>query len=304
MKKKKSSGGGANWMDTYGDMVTLLLCFFVLLYSMSTISEENWRALVMSFNPNAILEATQTSGSDGILADPPDPDSSNPGSGFVDAEGLQAKVEEDMAGLYEALQQYIAAAQAENSLSVTQGDGKIYITFDGAVFFNGDSPVLRQDALPILDAICEMFLDARESIDEIRVQGHTAQEWPSQPNDIEVDRSLSSQRAANVVIYFQQKSEESAEVDPERKLDPARLISEGFGQWHPVDTNDTAEGRANNRRVEIIVSGRNLEAEMGDSVQSFSTDPDAAGTETGEAPAESGGEAQITGEKPQVAEEP
>ena len=53
MKKKKSGGGGANWMDTYGDMVTLLLCFFVLLYSMSTISTENWKALVMSFNPDA-----------------------------------------------------------------------------------------------------------------------------------------------------------------------------------------------------------------------------------------------------------
>ena len=48
MKKKKSSGGGgANWMDTYGDMVTLLLCFFVLLYSMSTISEDKWKALVL-----------------------------------------------------------------------------------------------------------------------------------------------------------------------------------------------------------------------------------------------------------------
>ena len=44
MKKKKGGGGGANWMDTYGDMVTLLLCFFVLLYSMSTISEDKLRA--------------------------------------------------------------------------------------------------------------------------------------------------------------------------------------------------------------------------------------------------------------------
>ena len=41
MKKKKSGGGGANWMDTYGDMVTLLLCFFVMLYSMSTLDKEN-----------------------------------------------------------------------------------------------------------------------------------------------------------------------------------------------------------------------------------------------------------------------
>ena len=53
LKKKKGGGGGANWMDTYGDMVTLLLCFFVLLYSMSTISEEKWMLIVQSFNKDA-----------------------------------------------------------------------------------------------------------------------------------------------------------------------------------------------------------------------------------------------------------
>ena len=56
-------------MDTYGDMVTLLLCFFVLLYSMSTISEENWKALVMSFNPLATETLTATPGGDGPKAD-------------------------------------------------------------------------------------------------------------------------------------------------------------------------------------------------------------------------------------------
>ena len=56
MRKKrgrKGSEGGANWMDTYGDMVTLLLCFFVLLYSISSVDQSKWIKLVESFNPDA-----------------------------------------------------------------------------------------------------------------------------------------------------------------------------------------------------------------------------------------------------------
>lgn len=54
MKKRgKSQESGANWMDTYGDLVTLLLCFFVLLYSISTIDQAKWVQIVKSFNPEA-----------------------------------------------------------------------------------------------------------------------------------------------------------------------------------------------------------------------------------------------------------
>ena len=69
MKKRNKGGGGASWMDTYGDMVTLLLCFFVLLYSMSTISEDKWKALVQSFNPNAVPTMMDPQGNDGPSAD-------------------------------------------------------------------------------------------------------------------------------------------------------------------------------------------------------------------------------------------
>ena len=55
IKKKSGGGGGANWMDTYGDMVTLLLCFFVLLYSISTIDAEKWMIVVRSFNRDAMV---------------------------------------------------------------------------------------------------------------------------------------------------------------------------------------------------------------------------------------------------------
>ena len=54
-------------------------------------------------------------------------------------------------------------------------------------------------------------------------------------------------------------------------MDPARLISEGYGQHRPKTSNETADGRAQNRRVEMIISGRNIEQELRDGVQQYYT---------------------------------
>lgn len=56
------------------------------------------------------------------------------------------------------------------------------------------------------------------------------------------------------------------------EVDPARLVSEGIGQWRPVATNDTVEGRAQNRRVEMIVSGRDLEQELQGGILQYTTE--------------------------------
>ena len=57
-------------------------------------------------------------------------------------------------------------------------------------------------------------------------------------------------------------------------LDPGKLVSEGIGQWRPADTNDTAEGRAANRRVEMIVSGRDIASEMEHNITQYETGTD------------------------------
>ena len=252
--KKKSGGGGANWMDTYGDMVTLLLCFFVLLYSMSTISEEKWKMLVVSFNPDAAQTMTESSGNDGPNADPEELDGSGMGLSQVD-------IDNDMAQLYELLVTYVAAQQAEESISVSQGDGKVFVTFNQAVFFDGESWTLREESKPLLEMVGDMLSTVADSIEEVRVMGHTAQAHPNRPNNISVDRLLSAQRAANTLAYLQQFC----------TVDPARMISEGYGQWRPVASNDTAEGRALNRRVEMIISGRNLDEELASGIQNYYT---------------------------------
>lgn len=252
--KKKSSGGGANWMDTYGDMVTLLLCFFVLLYSMSTIDAEKWKIIVASFNPNAVLETTEISGNDGPNADPNDEDGYGMGNS-------QEEIDSDIDELYEWILAYVKDQGAEDNISVSKGDGKVFVAFNQAVFFDGESWTLREESKPILETMGELLSKVANSIDEVRIMGHTAQGNPNKPNNITVDRLLSAQRAANTLSYLQQFC----------TVDPARMISEGYGQWRPVASNDTAEGRAKNRRVEMIISGRDLEKELASGIQSYYT---------------------------------
>ena len=123
------------------------------------------------------------------------------------------------------------------------------------------SRAARLTGLRVLDEVSRVLSTAAESVDEVQVLGHTAQRDPNRANDPTVDRTLSSQRATNVVIYVQQNSD----------MDPARLVSMGVGQWRPVGDNATAEGRAQNRRVEMIITGRNIEQELGGDIDKYYT---------------------------------
>lgn len=234
-------------MDTYGDMVTLLLCFFVLLYSMSTISEENWKKLVMSFNPDAEETIKEVPDPGGPFSDPMDDQGDGVNPGGITQEDIDVEIED----LYQALQAMAAQQGAEDSISVNKDGGKVYVTFKDTTFFNGNSYDLRDEALPVLDTLSELLSGASESIDEVRIQGHTAQARANEPNKVVEDRFISSNRATNVLCYVQQHT----------TLNPGKLVSEGMGQWRPVESNDTAEGKSKNRRVEVIISGRNLEEE-------------------------------------------
>lgn len=259
LKKKSSGGGGANWMDTYGDMVTLLLCFFVLLYSMSTISQDKWKAIVQSFNPSAVLDATETSGNDGPIAG-----EDNLGTGELTLgpeEMTPEDVEEALEMLFQSLQSYSEQSEMQDVIEVTKGDGYVFVSFADAVFFDGDSPVLRRDGKEILDVVIGALNPAVPAIDELRVMGHTAQARADQPNTVSTDRKLASDRATNVLIYIQENC----------PLDPARLLSVGYGQWRPVDSNADGEHRAHNRRVELLITGRDLESQLGDALEQYTS---------------------------------
>ena len=275
-RKSGGGGGGANWMDTYGDMVTLLLCFFVLLYAMSTISEDKFRALVQSFNPSSLKETTMTSGNEGPLADPDE----GIGSmwGLDEPENLaedQEDVDAALQQLYEMLQEAMNESGQSDNVEISQGDGYVFISFSDAVFFRGDQYDLLPAGKEILDAVAQALNETASAIDEIRIMGHTAQAEANVPNTVRGDRFLSSNRAAEVTVYLQERVH----------ISPSRIVSVGYGQWRPVDSNEDGEHRAHNRRVELLITGR----DVGDALQQYRTirsgEADLT-TERGEAAAE------------------
>ena len=236
MRKKrgrKGSEGGANWMDTYGDMVTLLLCFFVLLYSISSVDQSKWIKLVESFNPDAkevsqIVTDTVADGNDEV-----------PG-------GAEA-AEQAFDDLYERLQQAVNEAGIQSEVDLFKGDGYTFVRFRDTVFFDGDSSVIRPEGKVILDKFAAAIAPAKDTIQEIQILGHTTQALPDRQNYVESDRVLSAERAAKVTAYLQDKG----------LVSPDKLVSVGYGQFRPVAPIDTEANRAKNRRVEIIITKNN-----------------------------------------------
>jgi len=229
IKRKKKSGNGANWQDTYGDMVTLLLCFFVLLYSISTVDVVKWENLVRSMNPE-VDKVSQVVQDKDI----------EPGEETVPGSIQSDKEFEE---LYEGLAKELAEATQSGEVSVHKGENYQFITFKDSIFFDGDSPVLREEGKDVLDAFIKVTKPKANVIEAIHVMGHTTQANPNAPVDLQKDRILSADRSANVVIYLQSKD----------LMDPAKLVHEGYGQFHPIASFNTEADREKNRRAEILI---------------------------------------------------
>ena len=228
IKKKKSGGGGANWMDTYGDLVTLLLCFFVLLYSISTLDQAKWIQVVKSFNPDP-KDVSQ-------IAEDPNIDANDEVPGGVDADAFD--------DLFESLKQAVEEANLTSEVELFKGNGYTFITFRDNVFFDGDSSVIKEEGSDILAQFASILSEVSESVKEIQVLGHTTQADPNVPNNPENDRVLSAERAARVAAFIQQRTQVS----------PDKIVPLGYGQWRPIAPFDTAENRAKNRRVELLIT--------------------------------------------------
>lgn len=231
MARKKGGGAeGANWMDTYGDLVTLLLCFFVLLYAMSSMDESKWQYIAQAFSGKRgeIINVT--------VQNEPNPDN-DPSAIYVD-EQTDTTEQVDFDEFYMYLYEAVKTAGLEDSVSVEMADTGVYMKFRDNVFFAGDSSVLLDEGKFILDVICDGIRSVDSHVLAIKVNGHTAQSSGSDANEWE----LSSGRANSVINFM-------LSLDC---CDPSKFSAAGYGKYRPVTNNETEDGKRQNRRVEIV----------------------------------------------------
>ena len=256
-RKEDPPKGSPAWMNTFADLMNLLLCFFVMLFSMSSVNEEKFEKVIASFQSTfSILPGGGASIGEGELISSGISQLDNFDSYYnqqlsSQSDG-QTEEEKDITEAYE--QQELEesedmAQQLENALSQygIQDDVEVdfnaeYVTLNmnGALLFDSASAELRDEAYPLVNKLGKILVTYDNNI--IEVEGHT-DNVPIHSSKYEDNNVLSMYRALAVANYLRDTT----------TLDPAYIKSSGRGEYVPIADNATPEGRARNRRVEIKI---------------------------------------------------
>lgn len=268
-KQEDPPKGSPAWMSTFSDLMNLLLCFFVLLFSMSTVDTEKFEMVVQSLQSTfSILPSGGSTIGDGELIssgvsmlekfdiyfnsssalpkgdEEPDDSVTNPDT-TVTTEEAQETLEN--AGLTESEQMAEQVSRLfqpyglEDQVDVEFNEYYTLINLNGALLFNSGEATIREEVLPVMEKIAVILNNYTNNL--IEIEGHTDNVPPAAGEQYSDNDILSMYRALNVANYIRDNT----------TLDPAHIKSSGRGSYVPIADNSTAEGRAKNRRVEIKI---------------------------------------------------
>ena len=261
-KEDEVKPGAPAWQSTFADLMNLLLCFFVLLFSMSTVDAQKFEMIAASFNQTfSIFTAGATAIGDGILisngvSQLNELDQYINSTGKMDngetvsedvakesaaaAEALEEAEMEESEELAEMIQEAIDEKDMNKEIDIEFTAQYVQLTLKGSLLFDSGSTELKPDALPVLDQVGVIL--ERYAQSTIEIEGHT-DNVPMSGAKYSNNDELSSGRALSVFNYLLSTA----------NLDPALVKHSGRGEYVPVADNSTPEGRTMNRRVEIKI---------------------------------------------------
>lgn len=260
-KSNEVPSAGAPWLNTFADLMNLLLCFFVLLFASSNVDAGKYDQIVASFAGNfSIFEGGGSAIHEGQLISTGIKQMDNLGdydnttseasketgenvdpANKVHQELLEEKKEvsqtmyDDIANLAE---KYKVNDYME--ISIDPSFNYIKLSLSGSILFDSGKADVKADAIPLFSKVGDIL----KTFDnyKIELEGHT-DNVPIRNSKYESNNWLSSARALNAATYLIEK----------KGLSPETLSWTGRGEYDPVSSNSTEEGRAKNRRVEIKI---------------------------------------------------
>jgi len=246
-RPKKKARGAPEYMLTWGDMMALLLCFFVLVLSHSTINPERMRLSLSSFR-----------GAIGVMEKGPSVTKEDLMSMGMDVSGLIKGVPTITTGTeYEVgrrrrgediskIQGVLREEARKGGVRVRSEERGIIIQLTDNVLFDEGSAELREEGKQILDRVIDL-LERRTN--RIQIEGHTDNTQPAKGARFSSNWELAIARATKVLQYFEDS----------HRIKSQRLSASGYGEYKPLYPNTTPQNRAMNRRVDVVILREEIE---------------------------------------------
>lgn len=261
-KKGEEPGAGSPWLNTFADLMNLLLCFFVLLFSFSSVDAEKYEQVAKSMSGGfSIFSSGGSSIDDGVLIntginqlnnlqeynqnmeEQKETDKDENKKGQTDyVEEYLARQKESTEQLYDELVEQVDKQKIGDELDITIDPNFQYIKFSlsGSILFDSGKADIKAEALPLFNKIGDILRLYKDY--HIEIEGHT-DNVPINNSKFESNNWLSSARALNAAMY----------LINEKGLSPETLSWTGRGEYDPVASNTTEDGRKKNRRIEIKI---------------------------------------------------
>ena len=240
-RKKKEEGSGATWLDTYADTVTLLMTFFVLLYSMSSLDESKVQQISAAFNEvmagkaaDSILQYTLYDGEVPLVGGESKMESND-----------EYKVMDSNEKTFEEVKEFVEKSGLAESITVLPDEKGVNLQLKDNILFETAKADLKDNSKVILDQISSLIANLPNNI---IVEGHT-DNVPINTSEYSSNWDLSSARATSVIKYFIEQ----------KHLTGSRFSASGCGEYKPIAPNTSDENRARNRRVNILIVSNNEE---------------------------------------------
>lgn len=237
-KKKPESEGlkGDEWLGTYSDMVTLLLTFFILLYSMSSVDSEKLKQLSKAFNQ--VMVGTK---GDSILQY----DLYDGEVPLVGGESDNKNISDKAQSMYKGVKEFVKDNNLSDTVDITEDERGVILQLKDSILFQTGESKLKPESKDILNKINTLLKSVPNSI---VVEGHT-DNVPIHNSQYDSNWDLSTARAVTVVRYFIE----------EKRENPSRFSASGYGEYKPLVANNSDDNRLKNRRVNILIVANNKE---------------------------------------------